>query len=262
MLCRSSLLIIFLSLQSCIADFDEDLRFNTQHCTRHSFHFSSFLIPNLNIPSIHRLPIPINHKYSEYFVHLGNSQIRVIETGNPTQTPVILLHGATFRAELWKTLGTMKHLASKGYRVLSVDLPRHGESGNPQLSNDLLISEFADTLKLGMFNIVAHSYGGFYALPALANNPHRIISAVLISPTHITKYAADLKNVEANTLILWGEKDELIPVRKAYLLSELLEYSQLEIIPSASHECYLDNVTVFHEKILEFFIKNKIHTTL
>ncbi len=40
-----------------------------------------------------------------------------------SKVSVLLLHGAAFSSETWKTLGTINYIAAFGYKVVAVDLP-------------------------------------------------------------------------------------------------------------------------------------------
>ena len=54
------------------------------------------------------------------------------------------------------------------------------------------------------------------------------------------------------TLIVWGEKDPLIPVRHAYEAHERIPGSRLEIFPGAGHFPYRDDPRGFAEILLDF----------
>ncbi len=44
-----------------------------------------------------------------------------------------------------------------------------------------------------------------------------------------------IKNIKENTLIIWGEKDPLIPVEHGYLLNKEISNSKLYIISNCGH---------------------------
>jgi pimeloyl-ACP methyl ester carboxylesterase len=54
------------------------------------------------------------------------------------------------------------------------------------------------------------------------------------------------------TLIVWGERDPLIPVSHAREAHERIAGSRLEIFPGAGHFPYLDNPVLFAEVLLDF----------
>jgi pimeloyl-ACP methyl ester carboxylesterase len=54
------------------------------------------------------------------------------------------------------------------------------------------------------------------------------------------------------TLIVWGERDPLIPVRHAYAAHERIPGSRLEVVPEAGHFPYRDDTRRFVEVLLDF----------
>jgi pimeloyl-ACP methyl ester carboxylesterase len=62
---------------------------------------------------------------------------------------------------------------------------------------------------------------------------------------------------ELPTLIVWGERDPLIPVRHAYQAHELVPGSRLEIFPGAGHYPYLDDPERFARLLLDFIRTTK-----
>lgn len=57
---------------------------------------------------------------------------------------------------------------------------------------------------------------------------------------------------ELPTLIVWGERDPLIPVRHAYAAHEQIPGSRLEVFPNAGHFPYRDDMRRFVEVLLDF----------
>ena len=72
------------------------------------------------------------------------------------------------------------------------------------------------------------------------------------------------------TLIVWGERDPLIPMRHAVRTHELMSGSRLEIFPGAGHYPYLDDPERFAAILLDFirttkprsFDARQLHTSL
>jgi len=63
---------------------------------------------------------------------------------------------------------------------------------------------------------------------------------------------AKFSKIQAPTLIIWGEKDELTPVQDAYLMQELIPNSKLEIIPGANHALNFEIPEKLSETIIRF----------
>jgi len=71
----------------------------------------------------------------------------------------------------------------------------------------------------------------------------------------LTKY---IKNIQSETLLIWGEKDQDTPLKDAYKMNNLIKESALIIYPNASHYSYLD-YPILTNNIINEFIKEKDH---
>jgi pimeloyl-ACP methyl ester carboxylesterase len=103
--------------------------------------------------------------------------------GAPGEPPIVLLHGATFRAEDWENI--FPRLATR-YRVIAYDARGHGKSGRAAsyaidaLADDLL--RVIDTVAGGPAIVIGHSLGAATALVAAAQRPAAIRALVLEEP--------------------------------------------------------------------------------
>ncbi len=61
----------------------------------------------------------------------------------------------------------------------------------------------------------------------------------------------DLSQIKTKTLIVWGRKDKIIPLKYAYMFKENIKNSQLEIVPRIGHSPHLENP----ERLLEIITK-------
>jgi pimeloyl-ACP methyl ester carboxylesterase len=62
----------------------------------------------------------------------------------------------------------------------------------------------------------------------------------------------ELSKIKNETLIVWGEKDKIIPLKYAFLFKENIKNSKLEILPKIGHSPHLENP----EKLIEILISN------
>jgi pimeloyl-ACP methyl ester carboxylesterase len=62
----------------------------------------------------------------------------------------------------------------------------------------------------------------------------------------------ELPKIKTETLILWGEKDKIIPLKYAYLFKEKIKNSKLKILPKIGHSPHLEDP----EKLAEVLISN------
>lgn len=61
-----------------------------------------------------------------------------------------------------------------------------------------------------------------------------------------------LENIEAKTLIIFGEKDNVTPLYMAKKFKKKIKNSNLKIIPNGSHFCFIDNRYLFIRYLKEF----------
>ena len=64
------------------------------------------------------------------------------------------------------------------------------------------------------------------------------------------------KNIDCETLILWGEYDYDTPLKDAYLLNKIIKKSSLIIYQKANHFSYL-NYPILTNKIIDSYIKKE-----
>ena len=185
-------------------------------------------------------------------VAVAGSTLRYLEAGPPGPTTVLLLHGARFTSETWRELGTIATLADAGHHVIAFDLPGYGNSERSQVSRNEYLNETLGQLwPASRFIIVSPSMSGGFSLPFVARWPDRVAGYVPVAPVGIDDHRAALERVDVPTLVVWGEKDQVIPVSQASVLAEALNGDTL-ILAGASHPCYLDRPDEFHRALLDF----------
>ena len=62
----------------------------------------------------------------------------------------------------------------------------------------------------------------------------------------------DPSGIDTPTLIVWGERDPLVPVRLATEWHKVVPGSRLEIVPRAKHVPMVENPSAFAEVLLDF----------
>ncbi len=114
--------------------------------------------------------------------------------GEPTGTPVIMLHGYT---DSWFSFSTVLPLLDSKYRVYILDQRGHGKTTQPmggyamqQFAADVLA--FMDAMNLPKATIVGHSMGSFVAQHVAVQAPERVHKLVL---------AGSATSVRNNTVI-------------------------------------------------------------
>lgn len=95
---------------------------------------------------------------------------------------VVLVHGAGGNRSQWAVQA--RHLAARGFDVLALDLPGHGDSPDPACDRveDYAAAVVADMDARGVdrFAIVGHSMGAMIALAVAAAHPERVTHLGLV----------------------------------------------------------------------------------
>lgn len=61
-----------------------------------------------------------------------------------------------------------------------------------------------------------------------------------------------LPQIQAPTLLIWGENDRSTPLSDAKIMQAEIPSSRLEVIPLAGHFCFVDNFSAFKQILLPF----------
>jgi pimeloyl-ACP methyl ester carboxylesterase len=118
-------------------------------------------------------------------------KIRVVERGDPTAPPVVLVHGWGCSAYTFHR--NMPALAEAGFRPIAVDLKGHGLSDKPVASEDYTIDslvehlrEILDALELERPALAGHSLGGSLIYHFASRYPGRARCLGLLSPVGLS----------------------------------------------------------------------------
>lgn len=130
-------------------------------------------------------------------------RIRYAFKGDPSGTPVILLHGY---GDSWFSFSPILPLLDNKYRVYVLDQRGHGDSDRPQgnyalkqFAEDVLA--FMDAVNVNQATVVGHSMGSFVAQHVAAIAPERVNKLVLVgSATKIRNNVVSDLHREISTL--------------------------------------------------------------
>jgi pimeloyl-ACP methyl ester carboxylesterase len=67
-----------------------------------------------------------------------------------------------------------------------------------------------------------------------------------------TRTRADLSTIAVPTLIVWGERDNLVPARLATEWHKAIPGSRVAIVPRARHVPMVENPSAFTDVLLDF----------
>ncbi len=183
---------------------------------------------------------------------LSEKKVYYLESGDPSGLPVLLLHGARYTSETWKSLKTLDVLAGAGFHAFALDLPGYGRSEVSPLGPEEFLGEAIAALRLDSAVIVSPSMSGQFSFPLLIRSPEKVAGFVPVAPAGSERYLRLLKKVKVPTLVVWGEKDEIIPMQKSDALTAVLEDAKRVILKGAGHPCYVDSPEEFHRELLSF----------
>ena len=95
---------------------------------------------------------------------------------------IILLHGSGLSHIVWSL--TEQYLSNKGYNILAIDLPGHGNSEGPSLESIEEISEWLNKIinNIGIksLSILGHSQGCLEAIEYVSRYPKNIKNLILV----------------------------------------------------------------------------------
>src|SRR5207248_1093300 len=88
-------------------------------------------------------------------VQVGGAAVHYLIEGEERGRPVVLLHGASFRATTWQEIGTLATLARAGFLAIAVDLPGFGDSEPAGAEPRTWLRDLLDRLGIDSAVIVA-----------------------------------------------------------------------------------------------------------
>lgn len=121
----------------------------------------------------------------------------------------------------------------------------------PGIFSDNQVSDLAgiimNTLESRMpvdWNMLIES--ALFRSKVLRENPTSIAGLALV----LNDYSKIPEIIKAPTLIIWGDKDKIAPVRTGYVLDALISKSALKLIPGG-HMVFVENPKAFHDLLLQ-----------
>jgi pimeloyl-ACP methyl ester carboxylesterase len=103
--------------------------------------------------------------------------------------------------------------------------------------------QFAELLR------IVHSQSSDHWKTLLTQISHEMLEPTL--PSH-----DDLKKIEAPTLIIWGDRDQFLPVEDALELYRLLPNAELAVLPNVDHSISRTRVVQFANLTKDFLLRH------
>jgi pimeloyl-ACP methyl ester carboxylesterase len=189
------------------------------------------------------------------FVTLRNGvTLEYVECGDPYGMPVVFLHGAT---DSWRSFERVMRRLPSWMRAIAVS--QRGDNRSADLE------QFFDALDLAPALIVGHSTGSSVAHRFARDHQERVLGLVLTGAEFVeTDASAELNTIEAPTLIVWGERDGIVPYSDQIALREAIPGSHLVVYSGAGHAVHWEDAATFAGDLVGFgtevFINDRFPT--
>ena len=145
-------------------------------------------------------------------------------------------------------VGGVTHRVSEEYfktmRAMGMESP--GKVNPEQLESAM--PQFVELLRM------AHSQGHEHWKTLLAQLSYEMLKPTL--PSH-----DDLKKITAPTLIIWGDRDQFLPVEDALELYRLLPNAELAVLPNTDHSLTRTKVEQFSQYAKDFLLRHMASTS-
>ena len=185
-------------------------------------------------------------------ITINGFPINVLKGGDSSKTPLLFLHGKAFQAETWNELGTLESVLNAGFSFLALDLPGFGKSPEADIDPESIITGVMEAESIEQAIIIGPSMSGKIAIEYATANPQKVAGLVLIGAVGVQENRDKLNTLPAQTLIIWGENDQISSPENGVLLNEQIAGSELVIFTDAPHPCYLKKTDLWHETLLNF----------
>lgn len=184
---------------------------------------------------------------------------RIAEPGDGSTSSgqvLFLLHGAAFSSKTWQfEIGTIQTMASLGHRVIAVDLPGYGQSGQFRGDRGEFLEKLIKTLTPIKPVLVSPSMSGSFSLPLLDRNQDLLCGFVPVAPVATSSYDQSFyDSIFVPTLIVYGDKDTGLGVTSAKHLETIKTSTAPQVLVNSRHPAYLDQPEVFHTLIYNFML--------
>ena len=100
--------------------------------------------------------------------------------------------------------------------------------------------------------LVGPSMSGKLAMDLALQVPHLVGGLVLVAPVQVPQVAERLGEIEAPTLVVWGDRDQVADPKHAQTLRQGLPDARVAIIQGGQHPCYLDDPARWHAVLTAF----------
>jgi|UniRef100_A0A7V3RGX8 abhydrolase domain-containing protein 14 len=203
---------------------------------------------------------------NDRFMVIDGKKVHYLENKvDKAKDTLILLHGKSFNAQTWKTINADDEISGMGINFIAVDYPGWGNSEanerfwppTEKYDNAAeFIDIFSNQLKLSKFSLLGASFSGPFVVSFASSHPEKINKLIFVGTVWSEALSSDIKQIDKHSLIIFGEKDEVIPPGTSKKYSDSLKSSQLFIVKNARHALYLDKPEEFFQILKGFLLSH------
>ena len=142
-------------------------------------------------------------------IELNNKKVFASDAGKifeKEKHTIILLHGSGLTHIVWSL--TEQYLSNKGYNILAIDLPGHGNSEGPSLKSIEEIAEWLEKIinkiEIQHLTILGHSQGCLEAIEYVSKYSSKIKNLILVGGSYKITVNQDLIDLASA-----GDKDSI-----------------------------------------------------
>ncbi|WMT50975.1 MAG: alpha/beta hydrolase [Ferroplasma sp.] len=197
---------------------------------------------------------------NENDMEVGGVNIHYISYTRGSGRNFILLHDTSQTSASWAGIDALRKVGQWGYNVYAPDMPGFGKSdssfkynfvGAPSKGADF-IRDFSEKLYLENIVVVGPSASAGTALKSLIDFNGIIKSAIIIGGLGVDPLLNELNRIDSPVLILWGGKDNMVPIEHGIKYHDLIASSTFVKIDGAGHCVQMEKPDIFFNNVKKF----------
>ncbi|MCL4311683.1 MAG: alpha/beta hydrolase [Candidatus Thermoplasmatota archaeon] len=194
---------------------------------------------------------------------IGGKSVYYLSYERGNMRNFILLHDSRQTSASWADIDALRKIGQWGFNVYAPDYPGFGNSesndsynfGSSPSKGASFIRDFAEKLYLSSINIVGPSVSAGTALKSIIDYPELINSVIIIGGLGVDHILNEMNRIDKPVLILWGGKDNVVPMDHGIKYHDLIPSSTFVKIDGAGHCIQLEKPDIFFNNVKKF-IKN------
>ncbi|MDH2900629.1 MAG: alpha/beta hydrolase [archaeon] len=164
---------------------------------------------------------------------------------------LLLLHGLNAHSGTWRNnIPTFAHI---GWRAIAPTLPRidaEPSDENIKEYSKIIHELVVEKLDIQEIDAIGNSMGGWVAMQLAVSFPDMVKHLILEDSAGV---GSDLpQKISMPTLIIWGERDNIVPVKDAVALNSKIKNSKLITVKDIGHVFHWEDPDGFNRTVERF----------